>query len=165
MFNHPLTAWIILVLLGFCALTRVRGAESIAMTPAAMIEAAAFRVDSLPFLRTGMETRQFCSYDRAGDNYDWQYFPLYMDTNGECVIFDAMGPGCLYRQQMNIWHGAPVYKGIHIRYYFDNETRPRVDMDVSTFFSTNNPLGIFEPPLGYDGKNRFRILYHPMFFK
>ena len=118
-----------------------------------------------PVFARWRETHQFCSYDRAGDNYDWQYFPLYMETNGECVIFDAMGPGCLYRHHMNIWHAAPIYKGIHIRYYFDNEARPRVDMDVSTFFSTNNPLGIFEPPLAYDGKNRFRVLYHPMYFK
>jgi hypothetical protein len=131
----------------------------------AMVDAGAFQVDSLPFLRTGVETHQFCSYDRAGDNYDWQYFPLYMDTNGECVIFDAMGPGCLYRHHMNIWHNAPIYKGIHIRYYFDDETKPRIDMDVSTFFSTNNPLGIFESPLAYNGKTRFRLMYHPMYFK
>jgi hypothetical protein len=134
-----------------------------------MIEAGAFRVDTLPFLRTGVQTHQFCSYDRAGDNYDADYFPLYTDTNGECVIFDAMGPGCLYRQQMNIWFADPVYRGIRIRYYFDDEPKPRVDMDVSTFFSTNNP--IFQPPLAFDGydpvkkRDRFRNLYHPMFFK
>ena len=135
------------------------------LTSGEKIETGSFRVDLLPFLRTETQTRQFCSYDRAGDNYDWQYFPLYMETNGECVIFDAMGPGCLYRHHMNIWHGAPIYKGIHIRYYFDDEASPRIDMDVSTFFSTNNPLGIFEPPLAYDGKNRFRVLYHPMYFR
>jgi hypothetical protein len=136
-----------------------------------LIEAGAFRVDTLPFLRTGVQTHQFCSYDRAGDNFDWEYFPLYTDTNGECVIFDAMGPGCLYRQQMNIWHGPPT-NGIQIRFYFDNESAPRIDMDVSTFFSTNNPLGIFQSPiLAFDGKepqsgkDRFRILYHPIFFK
>jgi hypothetical protein len=129
------------------------------------IEAGAFRIDALPFLRTGVQTHQFSSYDRAGDNYDWEYFPLYTETNGECVIFDAMGPGCLYRQHMNLWHRAPIYKDIHIRYYFDDEPTPRIDMDVSTFFSTNNPLGIFQPPLAWDGGGRFRILYHPMFFK
>jgi hypothetical protein len=133
------------------------------------IEAGAFRVDTLPFLRTGVQTHQFCSYDRAGDNYDAFYFPLYTDTNGECVIFDAMGPGCLYRQQMNIWFGDPTYKGIQIRFYFDDEPKPRVDMDVSIFFSTNNP--IFQPPLAFDGydpqkkRDRFRNLYHPMCFK
>ena len=129
------------------------------------IEAAAFQLDALPILRAGAQTHQFCSYDRAGDNYDWEYFPLYTDTNGECVIFDATGPGCLYRHHLNIWHGLPIYKGVYIRYYFDDEPTPRVDMDVSTFFSTNNPLGIFRAPLAWDGKDRFRVLYHPMFFK
>jgi hypothetical protein len=58
-----------------------------------MIDAGAFQVDTLPFLQTGVQTHQFCSYGRSGDNFDWEYFPLYTDTNGECVIFDAMGPG------------------------------------------------------------------------
>ena len=133
------------------------------------IGAGSFRLDTLPYLQAGVQTHQFCTYDRAGDNYDAEYFPVYTDTNGECVIFDAMGPGCLYRHQMNIWFGAPVYKGIHIRYYFDNETKPRIDMDVSTWFSTNNP--IFQAPMAFDGydqikkRDRFRTFYHPMFFK
>lgn len=128
-------------------------------------ESDVFRVDRLPFLRTGVQTHQFCSYDRAGDNYDAEYFPLYMETNGECVIFDAMGPGCLYRHHLNIWHDHQLYKGIRIRYYFDDESKPRIDMDVSTFFSTNNPLGIFRYPLAWNGEGRFRVFYHPMFFK
>jgi hypothetical protein len=45
-------------------------------------EANTFRVDLLLFLRNGLQTHQFCSYDRAGDNYDAEYFPLYMETNG-----------------------------------------------------------------------------------
>jgi len=130
-----------------------------------MIEAGAFRVDWLPYLRQGMQAHQFCSYDRAGDNYDHDYLSLYTEANGECVIFDAMGPGCLYRHHMNIWHDHEIYKGINIRYYFDNEPHARIDMDVSTFFSSENPLGIFQPPLAYNGETRFRLLYHPMFFK
>jgi hypothetical protein len=125
----------------------------------------AFRLDLLPFLRDGEQTHQFTSYDRAGDNYDAEYLSLYTEANGECVIFDAMGPGCLYRHHMNIWHDHEIYKGINLRYYFDDELTPRIDMDVSIFFSSDNPLGIFQPPLAYNGKNRFRVLYHPMFFK
>jgi hypothetical protein len=130
-----------------------------------LIETNSFRADLLPFLREGMQTHQFCSYDRAGDNYDAEYFPLYVQPNGECVIFDAMGPGCLYRHHMNIWHNNHIERGINIRYYFDDETKPRIDMDVSTFFSAKNPLGIFQSPLAWDGKERFRVFYHPMFFK
>ena len=63
----------------------------------------AFKLELLPILRSDEQsTHQFCSYDRAGDNYDFDYFPLYMESNGECVIFDAFGPGCLCRLHMNI---------------------------------------------------------------
>ena len=120
-----------------------------------------------------MQTRQFCSYDRAGDNYDHEYFPLYKEPNGECVIFDAYGPGCLYRHQMNLWR-LGIFKGdgasrnldgVRIRYYFDDEVTPRIDMDVSRFFTAKNPLGFFDPPLGDDGGLNYSLLYHPMFFK
>jgi hypothetical protein len=125
-------------------------------------------IAELPFLREGVETRQFSAYDRAGDNYDHEYFPLYVEPNGECVIFDAMGPGCLYRNHMNLWYpwqGKEIHQGIRIRYYFDGERQPRIDMDVSTFFIAQNPLGIFREPLGIDGGSRFRLLYYPMVFR
>jgi hypothetical protein len=141
------------------------GAAGVPAGDEGMIEANAFRLDLLPFLRSGAQTHQFCSYDRAGDNYDAEYLALYTEKNGECVIFDAMGPGCLSRHQMNIWHDHQIYKGIVIRYYFDDETTPRIDMDVSTFFSNENPLGIFQPSLAWDGKENFRVFYHPMYFR
>lgn len=140
-------------------------AEKIPSRSTDLIQAGAFRLDLLPFSRGGTETHQFTSYDRSGDNYDAEYFSLYTEANGECVIFDTMGPGCLYRHHMNIWHDHDIYKGISIRYYFDDESKPRIDMDISLFFSSENPLGIFQSPLAFNGKNRFRVLYHPMFFK
>ena len=130
-----------------------------------------FNIEDLPHLRSDVQTHQFCSYDRAGDNYDWDYFPLYTEPNGEVVIFDAMGPGCLYRHHMNIWKHYPLpqspvdIKDIKIRYYFDGEQHPRIDMDVSTFFSENNPLGIFHSSLAVNGADDFRVLYYPMCFK
>jgi hypothetical protein len=94
---------------------------------------------------------------------------LYTEPNGEVVIFDATGPGCLYRQQMNIWRSAGRYqsdaKDVRIRYYFDDEEKPRVDTDISIFFSEKNPLGIFREPLGMNGGDDFRIVYCPMPFK
>lgn len=147
------------------AKSRSKAADEIPPGSGGLIEAGAFRLDLLPFLRNGEETHQFSSYDRAGDNYDAEYLSLYTEANGECVIFDAMGPGCLYRHHMNIWHDHEIYKGINIRYYFDDELQPTIDMDVSVFFSSENPLGFFQLPLAFDGKDRFRVLYHPMFFK
>jgi hypothetical protein len=130
-----------------------------------------FRLEYLPFLRNDVQTHQFCSYDRAGDNYDHEYFPIYTEPNGEVAIFDAMGPGCLYRHHMNIWHPGPTYnpaaatRDVKIRYYFDGETRPRINMDVNTFFSPKNPMGIFRYPLAVDGGDNFRLMYCPMFFR
>jgi hypothetical protein len=127
------------------------------------------KIEDLPRLHTGIQTHQFCTYDRAGDNYDWDYFVLYTEPNGEVVIFDATGPGCLYRQQMNIWmNGGNVTadtEGVQIRYYFDDEEKPRIDMDISTFFSEKNPLGIFREPLSMNGGSEFRTLYCPMPFQ
>lgn len=126
-------------------------------------------IEDLPRLRSGIETHQFCTYDRAGDNYDWNYFVLYSEPDGEAVIFDATGPGCLYRQQMNVWRSMGPYrsdaKDVRIRYYFDGEEKPRVDMDISLFFSEQNPLGIFHEPLAMNGGADFRIMYCPMPFK
>lgn len=34
------------------------------------IETGDFQIDMLPCLRTGVQTHQFCNYDRAGDNCD-----------------------------------------------------------------------------------------------
>jgi len=167
-----------LVALGLIAASVARSADpiqgpptSIPLNPSPLgaVGMAAFtNIADLPFLREGVATRQFAAYDRAGDNYDHEYFPLYVEANGECVIFDAMGPGCLYRHHMNLWfpwQGKEIHRGIRIRYYFDGERQPRLDMDVSTFFSPQNPLGIFREPLGVDGGNRFRLLYYPMVFR
>jgi hypothetical protein len=127
------------------------------------------QIEDLPLLRSGIQTHQFCTYDRAGDNYDWDYFVLYTEPDGEVVLFDATGPGCLYRHQMNLWFSWGPYKsdvkGVNIRYYFDDEEKPRIDMDVSTFFSEKNPLGIFRDPLAVNGGGDFRIMYCPMPFQ
>src|SRR6202012_2589615 len=91
------------------------------------------------FLPDGTETRQSSSYDSSGSNNDGNFrnaYTKYIDTNGEYVIFDAFGPGCLYRQQINIWsRGRKKQAGLaHIKYYFDDETKPRVDATIDDLF-------------------------------
>jgi len=117
---------------------------------------------SLPYLLSGVQTHQFTSYDRAGDNYDADYFPLYKESNGETVIFDSYGPGCLYRLHANLWNGD--LSGVNIRFYFDDDAKARIDMDVTKFYSTENPLGIFKEPYGHIGYG-WRFLYHPFYYK
>jgi hypothetical protein len=56
-------------------------------------------------------------------------------------------------------------KDVNIRYYFDGEQRPRIDVGACTFFSSENPIGIFCYPLAVDGGGVFRLLHSLMFFK
>jgi len=49
---------------------------------------------------------------------------------------------------------------VQIRYYFDDEEKPRIDMDVSTFVSEKNPLGHFREPLSRMAAT-FRVMYCP----
>ena len=113
------------VAIALASLLAFSGSSAPGQQPDNGVRGDLLKVEDLPRLRSGVQTHQFCTFDRAGDNYDWDYFALYMEPNGEAVLFDATGPGCLYRQQMNIWMTAgnclPDTKGVNIRYYFDGE--------------------------------------------
>jgi hypothetical protein len=121
------------------------------------------------FLPDGTETRQSSSYDSSGSNNDGNCtnaYTKYVDTNGEYVIFDASGPGCLYRQQINIWsRGRKNPAGqAHIKYYFDNESKPRVDAAIDDLFG--GKIAPFTEPFAFrDPRPRFGILYYPFTFK
>lgn len=143
------------------------------------------RPELLPFLHpNGTQTKQFISYDSGGGNNDGSFinaFTKYVDENGEHVIFDEYGPGCLYRQQMNIWsswdRGVRTVRGAgqaRIKYYFDNETTARIDMSMDDFFGSN--VSPFNKPLCFMDtglsrreatrtKNRFAIQYYPFPFQ
>ncbi len=151
------------------------------------------RPELLPYLHPpGTETMQFTSYDPRGKSWDGVYdlaFRKYTDENGEDVIFDSYGPGCLYRHQMNIWqsfreHVGPEFdlsdtlaaKGRHvydrsngkarIKYYFDDEATPRIDLSMDEFFG-RLPFEPFLYPFSfYDSiKHEFAVNYFPLFFK
>ncbi len=91
------------------------------------------------------------SYDRSGgndDGFDGTYSALYVDERGEHVIFDVKGPGTLY----NLWftsrvNGRSPLGWGRIRFYFDGEATPRVDMDADELFSGRHPP--FVPPFVY----------------
>jgi hypothetical protein len=121
------------------------------------------------FLPDGTETRQSSSYDPSGSNNDGNFktaYTKYVDTNGEYVIFDAFGPGCLYRQQINVWsRGRQKAAGqSHIKYYFDDEPKPRVDAAIDDLFG--GKVSNFTEPFAFlDPRQRFGILYYPFPFK
>ncbi|HWL89603.1 MAG TPA: DUF2961 domain-containing protein [Polyangiaceae bacterium] len=100
--------------------------------------AALTAFSDLPYLHTAQHSRHESSFDRTGGNYDFagagNY--LYTDANGETVLMDAMGPGCVYRMWFT---GMDAQKRIHI--YFDGESSPRVDMTFGDLFSgTKSPF-------------------------
>jgi hypothetical protein len=121
------------------------------------------------FLPEGTETRQSSSYDPSGSNNDGNFrtaYTQYIDTNGEYVIFDAAGPGCLYRQQINVWsRGRKKAAGqSHIKYYFDDEPKPRVDATIDDLFG--GKVAPFTAPFAFlDPRPRFGDLYYPFAFK
>ena len=128
------------------------------------------RPELLPFwLPDGTLTKQFISYDPSGGNTSGtQMWHRYTDANGEWVIFDEYGSGCLYRQQMNVWWGSNFYpSSTRIKYYFDDETTPRHDMTFNQFFGYGKSYTApFNEPLVYFGNNNmFAINYYPFPFK
>ncbi|HEV2456032.1 MAG TPA: DUF2961 domain-containing protein, partial [Verrucomicrobiae bacterium] len=141
---------------------------SVATLPAPGL-AAMEHPELLPlFPPDGTETRQSSSHDPGGSNNDGNFsraYTKYIDTNGEYVIFDASGPGCLYRQQINVWsRGRKKQAGLsHIKYYFDNESNPRVDSTIDDLFGGKIPP--FNGPFAFlDPRPRFGILYYPFVF-
>ena len=91
---------------------------------------------SLPYLYSGVESYYLSSYDRTGGNDDGfrgTYSQLYVDDNGEHVIFDSKGPGCVY----NFWFtgsGRDLHWG-KIKFYLDGEKTPRFECQARELFS------------------------------
>ena len=94
---------------------------------------------ALPYLYPHIEARYVSSYDRTGGNDDGfrgTYSALYLDKNGEQVIFDEDGPGCVYNLCFTDIGGetSPLRWGT-IKFYFDSEPTPRVSVEANDLFS------------------------------
>ncbi len=103
--------------------------------------------------------RQWTSYDRnmANDPYangDAGQFLRTEEHDGrqERVMADAKGPGAMVR----LWSANPVGT---IRFYFDGETKPRIETDMAALLSGKNPM--FPEPFSYMA-SRGANLYFPM---
>ncbi len=161
---------ILLHVLFFLALTQSKAFGGALASPVAPGLPAMEHPELLPLLPPdSTETRQSSSYDPSGSNNDGNFtnaYTKYIDANGEYVIFDASGPGCLYRQQINVWsRGRKKQAGLsHIKYYFDDESKPRVDMTIDDLFGGKKAP--FTDPFAFlDPRPRFGILYYPFVFK
>jgi len=98
-------------------------------------------VERAAYLRDSVCT-QVSSYDRTGSNndgFDGKY--SFIRKEGEnLVIFDAEGPGCIYR----LWSADPLDGWV--KFYFDGEETPRLQLEHfrDLFTGTVYP---FIPPL------------------
>jgi hypothetical protein len=93
-------------------------------------------LSSLPLIYSNVESYYLSSYDRTGGNDDGfrgTYSQLYIEDNGEHVIFEENGPGCVY----NFWFTG-TNRDLHwgtIKFYFDGETKPRFQCQDKELFS------------------------------
>ena len=82
---------------------------------------------------------QFSSHNKHGLNGD-ENWPLYRDDNGDDVIFDAVGPGCI----RSMW-GTNFEPDAILKFYFNGEKDPRYKINQIDFYKGKHPD--FPPPL------------------
>ena len=84
---------------------------------------------SLPLPKTDCRAHYEGSIDKKGGNADWDW-ALYQDANGEWVLFEHLGPGCIYNF---VQHRYPTCEEPVFRFYFDGEEIPRFTIRHSEF--------------------------------
>ncbi len=113
--------------------------------------AAIAAFDSYPLLLPGTQARYLSSFDRTGgndDGFDGTYSALYVDERGEHVLFDEKGPGAVYTMWFTSRENGWAALGFgRLRFYFDDEPTPRLEIDADDLFSGRRPP--FEPPFAF----------------
>jgi hypothetical protein len=90
-------------------------------------------LDDLPKLPRNVSLLQFSSHNRKGLNSDSEWC-LYKDEQGDAVVFDAAGPGCV----RSIWQTC-FPKEQKLKFYFDGQSKPRYELPTLDFYSGKNP--------------------------
>jgi len=119
----------------------ILGVLSLARGPDAVLRAysgpiglsALEQIDQLPRLLPGVRSYLISSYGRVSANVDGEDY-LYQD-GAEYVMFEAEGPGCVYR----FWATSTSGRFGNLRFYFDGETTPRFNITYDTLFAGNTP--------------------------
>ena len=92
------------------------------------------RIDLLPQFQKDVAVKQLSSYDTTGgndDGFSGKYSWLRKD-NGNLVIADLKGSGVIQR----IW--TPTPSEDTIQFYFDGESKPRIELKFIDLFSGKN---------------------------
>lgn len=116
------------------SITKVRGAKRLN------------DIAALPCMDSGSEIRYYGSISKTGDNADWDW-AMYMDENGEWVLAEANGAGCIFNFTQ---HRYPTSEVPTFRFYFDNNPVPQFEITPAEFGKKApflSPLAdIFEGP-------------------
>lgn len=86
-------------------------------------------ITSLPIIDIGSEIKYEGSISKCGDNADWDW-GMYEDENGEWVLMEADGPGCVFNFTQ---HRYPTSEVPVFRFYFDNSTKPQFEIIPEQF--------------------------------
>jgi len=101
--------------------------------------------DQLPLL-ADWPAYQDSSYSRKNINADAGNF-LRVEPNGDQVLTDTDGPGVVYRLWSTGVVGMQMSKDCRLRFYFDGEAAPRLDLSMSELFGSTGSQWPFVPPL------------------
>ena len=88
-----------------------------------------YDIASLPLLDKNSEIRYEGSISKCGDNADWDW-GLYKDSNGEWVLMEADGPGCIFNFTQ---HRYPTSETPEFRFYFDGSDIPQFSITPAEF--------------------------------
>ncbi len=101
--------------------------------------------DKLPLL-VDWPAFQDSSYHRDDINQDAGNF-LRVEPNGDQVLTDVDGPGVVYRLWSTGVVGRQMSKDCRLRFYFDHEETPRMDLSMPELFGDQGSRWPFVPPL------------------
>jgi hypothetical protein len=100
-----------------------------------------YRLELMPQLHPGDKCSMFSSYDRTGgndDGFSGTYSKLRVE-NGNSVLADMSGPGCVHRihfpHSFGDRPGVLGAKGEHIRFFLDGEKTPALDVSLEDLFA------------------------------
>ncbi len=95
-----------------------------------------------------VQVLQTSSHNKTGQNWD-EYWPQYVEKNGEEVIFDVKGPGCV----KSMW-GTNFDPEAVIKFYFDGEPEPRYQTKIVDFYK-GGLSGFPAPLVSYEKRGRY----------
>lgn len=106
--------------------------------------------DRLLTVPSGVQVLQTSSHNKTGQNGDASW-PQYVDKNGEEVIFDVAGPGCI--KQM--WGTAFDPAGV-LSYYFDGDQKPKYQCNTLDFYNGKAQFySGLEPLVSYERRGKW----------